>query len=207
MLLLSLFPVALDVLQAAKEVAETVLKGEAPDDKERLVVTATVAAPFLEEGEEEVDVTPRIFPKKREDAPQEALLHEEKEEEEEEEEEEIVLLSADCAPVVDDVLPMRVVVLGEALKKRNIVFFYLRERERKRDKKRRIKFCDMREFFQNSRAERKKFKINTKRTQISYQISARSFLSSASGGSIREKGREITCPLKTRNKKSYPTKA
>ncbi len=176
------------------------LKGEAPDDKERLVVTATVAAPFLEEGEE-VDVTPRIFPKKREDAPQEALLHEEKEEEE------IVLLSADCAPVVDDVLPMRVVVLGEALKKRNIVFFYLRESERKRDKKRRIKFCDMREFFQNSRAERKKLKINTKRTQISYQISARSFLSSASGGSIREKGREITCPLKTRNKKSYPTKA
>ena len=99
------------------------LKGEAPDDKERLVVTATVAAPFLEEGEEEVDVTPRIFPKKREeDTPHEALLHEEKEEEEEEEE--IVLLSADCAPVVDDVLPMRVVVLGEALKKRNIVFFY-----------------------------------------------------------------------------------
>ena len=98
------------------------LKGEAPDDKERLVVTATVAAPFLEGGEEEVDVTPRIFPKKREDTPHEALLHEEKEEEEEEEE--IVLLSADCAPVVDDVLPMRVVVLGEALKKRNIVFFY-----------------------------------------------------------------------------------
>ena len=114
------------------------LKGEAPDDKERLVVTATVAAPFLEEGEEEVDVTPRIFPKKREDAPQEALLHEEKEEEEEEEEEEeIVLLSADCAPVVDDVLPMRVVVLGEALKKRNIVFFYCSERgkERKRETK------------------------------------------------------------------------
>ena len=136
MLLLSLFPVALDVLQAAKEVAETVLKGEAPDDKERLVVTATVAAPFLEEGEEEVDVTPRIFPKKREDAPQEALLHEEKEEEEEEEEEEIVLLSADCAPVVDDVLPMRVVVLGEALKKRNIVFFTCergKERETKKD--------------------------------------------------------------------------
>ena len=46
--------------QAAKEVAETMLKGEAPDDKERLVVTATVAA-FLEEGEEEVDVTPQIF--------------------------------------------------------------------------------------------------------------------------------------------------
>ena len=131
LLLLSLFPVALDVLQAAKEVAETVLKGEAPDDKERLVVTATVAAPFLEEGEEEVDVTPRIFPKKREDAPQEALLHEEKEEEEE-----IVLLSADCAPVVDDVLPMRVVVLGEALKKRNIVFFTCergKERETKKD--------------------------------------------------------------------------
>ena len=135
MLLLSLFPVALDVLQAAKEVAETMLKGEAPDDKERLVVTATVAAPFLEEGEEEVDVTPRIFPKKREDTPHEALLHEEKEEEEEEEE--IVLLSADCAPVVDDVLPMRVVVLGEALKKRNIVFFYCSERgkERKRETK------------------------------------------------------------------------
>ena len=36
LLLLSLFPVALDVLQAAKEVAETMLKGEAPDDKERL---------------------------------------------------------------------------------------------------------------------------------------------------------------------------
>ena len=111
------------------------LKGEAPDDKERLVVTATVAAPFLEEGEEEIDVTPRIFPKKREDAPQEALLHEEKEEEEEEEEE-IVLLSADCAPVVDDVLPMRVVVLGEALKKRNIVLFTCergKERETKKD--------------------------------------------------------------------------
>ena len=109
------------------------LKGEAPDDKERLVVTATVAAPFLEEGEEEVDVTPRIFPKKREDTPHEALLHEEKEEEEEEE---IVLLSADCAPVVDDVLPMRVVVLGEALKKRNIVFFTCergKERETKKD--------------------------------------------------------------------------
>ena len=105
------------------------LKGEAPDDKERLVVTATVAAPFLEEGEEEVDVTPRIFPKKREDTPHEALLHEE---EEEEEEEEIVLLSADCAPVVDDVLPMRVVVLGEALKKRNIVFFYCSERGKER---------------------------------------------------------------------------
>ena len=112
------------------------LKGEAPDDKERLVVTATVAAPFLEEGEEEVDVTPRIFPKKREDTPHEALLHEEKEEEEEEEEEEIVLLSADCAPVVDDVLPMRVVVLGEALKTRNIVFFTCergKERETKKD--------------------------------------------------------------------------
>ena len=110
------------------------LEGEAPDDKERLVVTATVAAPFLEEGEEEVDVTPRIFPKKREDTPHEALLHEEKEEEEEEEE--IVLLSADCAPVVDDVLPMRVVVLGEALKKRNIVFFTcerVKERETKKD--------------------------------------------------------------------------
>ena len=169
------------------------LKGEAPDDKERLVVTATVAAPFLEEGEEEVDVTPRIFPKKREDTPHEALLHEEKEEEEEEEEE-IVLLSADCAPVVDDVLPMRVVVLGEALKKRNIVLFTCeRERQKKTNK--------------ILRAERKKFKINTKRTQISYQISARSFLSSASGGSIREKGRETTCPLKIRNKKSYPTKA
>ena len=134
-MLLSLFPVALDVLQAAKEVAETMLKGEAPDDKERLVVTATVAAPFLEEGEEEVDVTPRIFPKKREDTPHEALLHEEKEEEEEEE---IVLLSADCAPVVDDVLPMRVVVLGEALKKRNIVFFTA-AKEGKKEKERQKK--------------------------------------------------------------------
>ena len=202
-MLLSLFPVALDVLQAAKEVAETMLKGEAPDDKERLVVTATVAAPFLEEGEEEVDVTPRIFPKKREDTPHEALLHEEKEEEEEEEE--IVLLSADCAPVVDDVLPMRVVVLGEALKKRNIVFFYCSERGEERQK--RTNKILREEFYVPKNSRERNSKSTQNRTQISYQISARSFLSSASGGSIREKGRETTCPLKIRNKKSYPTKA